>query len=187
MLALAKVEDAMVAAIREGVGDRVKAIDTLGGVWTLGMFRRLLQSAPAVYVASVSGRPVDGFSYTVDMTFEVFYVVANRGRDQAARRGDFREIGLYELMQATLPRLHGLTIDDVGTLRNDAVRNLFAELSLELGGTIWGARFVLPRLSLDVVTPVDLGQFKTFSSKWDLDQSQDGEPTAEGKVTLPQE
>lgn len=187
MLALAKIEDAMVAAIQAGVGNRVKVVDTLGGVWTLGMFRRLLQSAPAIYVASVSGRPVDGFDYTVDMSFEVFYLVANHGSGQAARRSDLREIGLYEMMQLTLPRLHGLTVPDVGTLKNDSVRNMFAELSLELGGTIWGARFRMPMISLDSPTPVDLSLFKTFNAAWDLDQAQDGEPKAVDTLTLPQD
>ena len=179
---IAAIEDAILAAAQNTLGNSVRKIESLPGGWSMDSLTRALQMAPGVYVAflgAASERAEGYFSgrFTV-------YLVSKGAIEQDRRRGNSRVIGAYDMLERLLPVFDGLDVSEAGTLRVSGVENLFRDALFDLGGTVYGITLVLPNMPIDYQADTStLDDFVTFDAKYDLDPSQAGEPVAEDTVT----
>ena len=181
------VEADILHQISETLVNCVSEIKTLPGPWSYDLLKQVLQKAPAVYVSFLGGQGnPDGFDASINARFDVYAVTKHFGNQQSARHGTNRTIGAYEIIETILPRLHGHTIDDVGTLQLRNVDNLFGEAMFELGGIIYAATFSLPNMTFPLNSDLTiLSPFEIYNATHQL---ADGlEPSAEDHVELPQE
>lgn len=187
MSLLRATEDTIIKTIENALQGKVTTVESLPGPLTLSTFRRLMAKAPAVGVAFIgSSRANRGEGASANARFDVFVAVEHGGNEAAGRRGDALAIGAYDILETICPRLNGLIVEDVGSIQFREAKNVFVEDSLNLGGAMYAASFAVP-FDFETITPPDLGVFKTLNATWDLDRSQNGEPTATNTVTLPQE
>lgn len=148
----------------------VKTIGTIPGPWSVDILRRMLQRAPAVYVAFINGdaRAVDGDA-VINARFDVAAVTEHHGTEADRRRGDKTQIGAYEILERAVPHLNNLVIDGAGTLRLDRIINLFNEATFTIGATVYVAQLTMPNLVLPVIeTGSDLDDFETFHADFDI-------------------
>ena len=182
MGSIATVEDAILAEVDAALGNTIRSRDTLPGGWTMDTLQRALQFAPGVYVA-FQGLAQAQTPGHYDGRFSV-YVVVKGAVEADRRRGNARVIGAYDILELLLPRLDGLTVSGIGTLRVRGVDNLFRDAMFDLGGTVYGINLALGNMPFEYQADMStLDDFVTFDAVYDLDPAQDGEPAAEDHVT----
>lgn len=188
---ISTIEDSIIQSVNDVLmqpgNEKLKVVESLPGAWSYDLLKRVLQKAPAVYVAFLGGkRSIDASDIILDGRFDV-YVITKQADEVTRRRGNARVIGAYDIIETIIPAINGRTIQDVGSLNLTGINNLFGEAMLDLGGTVYAATFSLPNMvfpyELDLLT---LDNFITFHADHDLDTSQADEPVASDDVTLPQ-
>lgn len=187
---IATVEDAIIAAAKTALGfpaaPVVREVESLPGNWTIEMLQRALQFAPGVHVAFVGGQAGTDDAY-LNGRF-VVYVVTKGVREKERRLGNPRVIGAYEIVSRLAPRLRGLRVTDVGTLKIVSVENPFTELMLDLGGTVYGITCEMPNMPWPDDTAYAAGtlaDFITYHAEHRFDPASPT-PDAEDEVALPQ-
>ena len=144
---IAHIEDTILSVVNDRLKNYLRATASLPGAWSVDLLKLLLQQAPGVFVAFVGGE-FDGNTVTLlNARFDV-YVVTKEPTELSRRRGSPVVLGAYEIIQALLPYLNNLTIPGYGSLRGKSVTNLFANILTELGGTVYGMSFELPRMPI---------------------------------------
>lgn len=159
---IAELEDAVIQAATSVLGDHVRTIESLPGQWSLDLLRRMFQQAPAVYIAWLGGKARDNNQPILSSRLDVLAVTKNARGEKARRRGDPNSIGAYQILEAIVPKLHGLDVADIGSLELVDVSNVFNEATFELGATVYAAQFRVP---VNLTAPVDLAglaKFETF-------------------------
>ncbi len=184
-MAIAAIEDAILAKVNATLPNLLRATDTLPGPWSLDLLRRLLQKAPGVYASFLGGKQSDEATIVMlDAKFDV-YLVSKEADETTRRRGNPRVIGCYDMIERLSPVLHGMEIGGIGSLDLVDVKNLFAGSMLDLGGTVYALTLRLPRLVLEApLDPVGLGDFITFRAESDIDG--DGIADFVNEFSLPQ-
>jgi phage gp37-like protein len=179
MALIVQVEDYILSVVNRvlpvganGVRGVLRQTGTLPGAWNLEILKRVLQTAPSVWVAFDGGEPrPDCNDPILDARFAV-YAVQKEPNELDRRRGAPGDIGAYEMIERLYPALHARTINGVGTLRAKTVRNMYGEDALDLGGTVYGLLLGIG-LTLPVLPdPPDpesgLGSFRHYHGDWDI-------------------
>jgi len=156
-MAIAAVEDAIIAACIAALNGKARDAESLPGGWTLDMLQRSLQIAPCVYVAYQGSTPGQDF-YKHKGRFTV-YTVSKGSTEPQRRRGNSRVMGAYDMLERLLPALSILAVPDIGQLKVTGVENLFRDAMFELGGTVYGIQCELPNMPFD---PPDISSLQDF-------------------------
>lgn len=182
---IAAIEDALLAQADAALGNTLRQTGSLPGGWNRDTLQRAVQYAPGVYAvfAGLRAGNVDGYHVG---RFAV-YVVAKAVDESARRRGSAVTIGAYDMVERLLPRLDGLTVADVGTLRSRGVENLFRDAMFDLGAAVYAINLELPNLPLEwSLDESSLDVFETFDARFDINSAEADEPVAEDNVSVPQ-
>lgn len=184
---IAAIEDDIIAVVKAAIGNKLRTVDSLPGDWDADMLRRLLLSAPAVYVAFLGGPKIKEADAVVgiDGRWSLFAITGHASGNAARRRGDGREIGAYEIIERLVPRLHNRTVPDVGTMTLRDVENLYSGTIDNRGVALYSAVFTLPVYFPEVLDETTLDIFATFHADWDH-APPDGQTDASDTVILPQ-
>lgn len=115
---LQKVEADIKAAIKEALGDKVREIGSHPGHWGASTVKHMVANAPSVYVGFSAGTHQDRGTDLLNGKWHVYLV----GRALNGKR----DLGIYQLLQQLLPKLHGLDLDQADALQFKQVKNLFS-------------------------------------------------------------
>lgn len=165
---LGDLENQLIALIKASpLGGRLKTVDSLPDTPDKDILKRWGVDAPAAYVVAMDG----SISQAVATPQFVVVLVARNARGhQAARHGDAKTVGLYEMLEAGIAELHGGQTDAASWqvsryqfMQEDALREQ-------------GLHVALVQIQADVDPPqkdaVNLGEFLEFHADIDI------EPTA---------
>jgi len=185
---LIDVEDYLIAEIKKLFGRRLKAVDSLPGDWDSDMLKRLIISAPAVYLAFTGGPRIKEQDTIVGINgrWSFFVITAHASGAAARRRGDSVQIGAYEIISLLAPHFDRLTVPDVGTLELERVENLYSGTIDTKGVSLYACLFTLPTYFDDIPDLSVLDNFEEFHGDWDLEPS-DGVLEAQTDINLPQD
>lgn len=184
MNTISDVEDDILAVVAATLPDKLRDKGSLPGSWSVDLLKQLLQKAPSVYVAFNGGPISDNDLCTIDARFDV-YSVTKEPAEITRRRGTPTTIGAYDIIHAVVPKLHMHTVAGVGTLHGVSITNLFSNVLTSLGGTVYAAQFMLPKMPLKgVFSDATLGNFITFHAESDING--DGVPDFTNQFNLPQ-
>lgn len=179
---LADSEESLVALIKATtVGKRLRLVSTLPDLPDADVLQRWVTDAPSVYV--VPGDGVIGTD-TVVLPFVLVMVAKNARGHEAARRGDGKVIGLYEMLDGLLAELHetpfghsAIYCQEYAWLQDKALRDkgLFAA-TLLLHTTV---NLPVPDISA-------LADFDELYASWGVvpQSEQAGKPLAEALIPL---
>lgn len=175
-------ESALVALIQKtAVGKRLRLVSTLPDLPDEDILKRWRAEAPSVYVVPGDG----GIELNaVSMPFSLVLVATNARGHEAARRGDGRVIGLYEMLDGLIAELHearfgsgALYCDRYEWLQDKGLRDngLFAVM-LQVQTS---AAIPEPDIS-------GLDEFDELYASWGVvpQGEQDGKPLAEALIPL---
>lgn len=146
------------------LGMRLKTVDSLPDTPDKDLLKRWGLDAPAAYVVAMDGA-LNGDVATPQ--FVVVLVARNARGHQAARHGDGRTVGLYEMLDAGIAELHGGQTDDANWtvtryqfVQDEALREQGLQTALVL-------------IQADVDPPqkdaINLGDFTEFHADYDLE------------------
>lgn len=180
---LGDLENELIAELKASeLGKRLKTIGSLPDVPDKDMITRWGLEAPAAYVASADGSLTD--RGTVSAPFVIVMVARNARGHKAARHGDGRVIGLYEMVDAGIALLNeAKTTSGVWYATGYEFMQL-AELRDR------GLSVALLALQTQCVVPTqattDLSDFDHLYANWKVvpDAEQDGKPLAEAFIYL---
>lgn len=163
---ISSVEDAILGVVNTTLPGVLRDTGSLPGAWSVELLKLLLQKAPGVFVAFNGGDMENSASaFLVNARFDV-YVVTKEPTELTRRRGSGGVIGAYDIIEALMPALNGYLIPGTGSLRAKSITNLFANILIELGGTVYAMQFTLPRLPL--VTGADLTTLLAGLAKFEI-------------------
>lgn len=146
------------------LGRRLKVVDSLPDTPDADLVKRWGVDAPAAYIVAADGT----LSQAIATPQFVLVLVARNARGhQAARRGDGKTIGLYEMLDAAIAELHGGQTADAGWqvtryqfLHDNPMRDQ-------------GLQIALVQLQADTDPPqkdaTNLGEFLEFHADFDID------------------
>jgi hypothetical protein len=162
---LGDLENQLIALLKESpLGARLKTVDSLPETPDKDVIKRWGLDAPAAYVVAMDG----SISQAVATPQFVVVLVARNARGhQAARHGDGKTIGLYEMLDAGIAELHGGQTEDASWqvsryqfMQEDALREQ-------------GLHVALVQLQADTDPPqkdaVNLGEFLEFHADYDIE------------------
>lgn len=109
---LTEAEDALVAAIKAApIAKKLKQVDTLPDLDGDSLVSKFATDAPAVYVAPAASFGISNSVVTVG--FGIACVARNAGGQAAARKGDGKMIGMYQIAEIVAALLDGFKAGDV--------------------------------------------------------------------------
>lgn len=140
--------------------------------------------APGVYVVALDGEVGQA---TVNAPFAIVVVAQHAGTTTAARQGDRRMIGLYEMIRLLVASIHGQRSSSAGCwyvgkyqfLQDPALRDHNLDVALLL---VTGAAEI-PEIDVS-----DLTDFNELYNSWGVvpREKQEGKPLCEALITLDQ-
>lgn len=146
------------------LGTRLKVVDSLPDTPDKDLLKRWGLDAPAAYVVAMDGTLSQAIATP---QFVVVLVARNARGHQAARRGDGRTIGLYEMLDAGIAELHGGQTDD-GSWQVTRYQFVQDEALREQG-----LQAVMVLLQADCDPPqkdaVNFGDFTEFHADFDIE------------------
>lgn len=170
---LAEIETGLVTLIRNSsLGKRLRQVDSLPDLDGDSLIGRFATDAPAVYVAMGSFPVKNRYARP---KFGIACVAKNSRSHQAARHGDGVVIGLYEMLDAAMAFLDGAVIDTGDAQVSFEVVSCDQVLSDALYQKGIYAAVVQLQTTAEIPLPsdaVDLADFKTFHSDYDVDPHQ---------------
>lgn len=179
---LAKVEDAVIERCKKLFGNHLKAVKDLPGGWDANTLRAAFRAVPGVYVAWSGGAATSGNRAGIDSRYAVYVMTGHASGERARRRGDNRDLGAYEILERLVPGLHGLKIEDVGSLQLERVDNLYSDQLDKEGVVIYGVSFALNKMMFPA--PMDVASLADFAIFHANHQVPDG-PDTQTHQTLP--
>jgi len=164
---LAEAENAIVAAIKAApIAQKLKQVDTLPDLDGDSLVNRFATDAPAVYVAPAASFAIKGA--IVDVGFGIACVARNAGGQAAARKGDGKMIGMYQIAETIASLLDGFKAADVPlyatsiSIMND---EKIYKAGLQVAVITLQGQATLPP-SID---PAGLDDFVTFNAQYDIE------------------
>lgn len=140
--------------------------------------------APGVYVVALDGE-IGPFSASIP--FALVVVAQHAGTTTAARQGDRRMMGLYEMMRILVASIHGQRSSDVGCwyvgkyqfLQDTALRDHNLDVALLLVNGV---------ADIPAIDTSDLADFNQLYTSWGVvpREAQEGKPLSEALITLDQ-
>lgn len=143
----------------EAAFPKVLRTGSLGGGWTLDSLRQSLQMAPGAYVSFLGGKSGDYKTTKTPSRFDL-YIVTKGALELPRRTG---AVGAYDLVQTLIPKLHQLTVPNVGVLKFEQVNNLFKEATFKLGGTVYALQFSIDLYFELPAAPQNIATHLSFS------------------------
>ena len=182
---ISTVEAALIVRIRELLGAKVRKVDSLPGDLDEEILKKMLISAPGVYVSFGGGSVGSKHAYPPQISSRwTVFVVTGHASGQAARRtGDQVQMGAYALTSILAGALDSWVVEDVGGLELADVRNLFTGALDAKGCALYGLSFTLPMEFPPEVDVASLDDFVTFNAEYDL-APVEGNNAATDRVTL---
>lgn len=169
-MSLLAIEDNLIATIKSIVTDKVRTVDSLPGDWDDETLKRLLRLMPGVFVVFAGGAPerAGGTSAQLNSVWLVYAATAHASGEAARRRGDARQVGAYELLELLVPRLHGHTVPNEGTLSFARIENLYTGAIDKQGVAVYAATFNMPIALPSNLDPALLDAFERFEAQYDI-------------------
>lgn len=146
-----KAETDIKKAIKTLLGHTVKAVETHPGNWGKETIKKMLVTAPCVYVGFTMGSLQNDDQLKVSWRV---YLVAR------ALQGH-KEVGIYAMTEHLL-KLHGLDLDQPDSLKFKQVKNLFSFAEAQQGVCCYEMSFELLMNWPDQVDASTLDDFKRF-------------------------
>jgi phage gp37-like protein len=168
---LGDLENELIALIKESpLGKRLKPVDSLPDTPDKDVIKRWGVDAPAAYLVAMDGSITQAIATP---QFVVVLVARNARSHQAARQGDGKTIGLYEMMEACIGELHGGQTDNASW---QVTRYQFQQ-EAELRNQGLCAALVLVQADVDPPQKdgMNLGEFLEFHADFDIDPLTPGE------------
>lgn len=169
MTATGAMEDALVAALRNAFGGRVREVDHKPDRLDVDELARILSMAPALYVAFL-GMPRKGTPEGVWIAqFGVYALAQNAAGERARRRGDGVTIGAYEMAEMVVRHLDGWAPDQAaGQIEAVSIENLYAAAFEKAGRTVYAVTLEIPLVLPRGIDPNTLEPFVTLDISWDV-------------------
>lgn len=162
-MSITAAENALVALVKAHFAGKLKAVESIPSDWDEDTFRRVLRSAPGVFV-SYGGGAVRELGQASHMARFVLFVATTHASGELARRhGDAREIGAYAVIEHLVHLLDGRIIDGIGSVTVTEIQNLFSGPIEKQGAAIYGVVVTLPiQFDPDLEPAPTLDDFLTF-------------------------
>lgn len=182
---IGRVEDAIIKAVTAAtVIDGVPLLKTVESVphnFDFAEATVRLRLAPAVYVSFLGGPATEETTAAIDAEWALYFLMQNPAGEKGRRRG---EDGAYQLLRLVVPAIHGLVVEDVGSLSLGAVNNLFNEQLDRAGLSLYAASFRLPML-FPPLEPKDILALVHADWSWTRELAPPGgEGTAEDDINM---
>lgn len=165
------IEDALLEECKAVLGSRVRTVDSLPGDWDDAMLTRLASFVPAVYVAFNGGERQASqgqLEARIDGRWSLIVVTGHASGQAARRRGDAVQAGAYELLAVLVPRLHGFTVPNEGTLTFVNIVNLYSGSVDSQGLAVYVATFSVPMTLGNPLDESTLDDFEVFAPRLDV-------------------
>ena len=164
------LEDAIICRLRDAFDGRLREVDHKPAKFDADELLRILNQAPAIYVAFLGWQRSPRLPGSVSATFGAYLVAANASGERARRRGDEATIGAYEMAVVTAGSLdRWVPAGAAGPIEVQSCENLYATAFEKAGRTVYG-------LVCDV--PVQI------QDAWGVPQNDAGDATGAPPVTL---
>lgn len=168
---LGDLESELIALIKDSpLGKRLKTVDSLPDTPDKDVITRWGLDAPAAYVVAMDGSITQAIATP---QFVVVMVARNARGHQAARKGDGKAIGLYEMLEAGIAELHG------GQTDSGSWQVTRYQFSQDAALRDKGLYVAMVLVQADVDPPqreaVNLGEFLVFHADFDLEPHTQGE------------
>jgi len=164
---LAEAENALVAAIKAApIAQKLKQVDTLPDLDGDSLVKRFATDAPAVYVAPAASFGISNSVVTVG--FGIACVARNANGQAAARKGDGKMIGMYQIAEIVAALLDGFKAGDVplyATSISIMNEEKIYKAGLQVAVITLQGKATLPP-SIDATS---LDDFITLNSQYDID------------------
>ena len=164
------LEDAIICRLREAFDGRLKEVDHKPAKFDADELLRILNQAPAIYVAFLGWQRSPRLPGSVNATFGAYLVAANASGERARRRGDEATIGAYEMAVVTAGSLdRWVPAGAAGPIEVQSCENLYATAFEKAGRTVYGLVCDVPvQIQDDWSTPTSLDDFITFHADQDI-------------------
>lgn len=170
---LSSQEAGLLSLIQGAVGEAVRRVVPLPGVWDDQLLKRLAnaQALPGVYLAFERARRNSNNALSVQYTGEWSVVVAvgTAAGEQARKTGDATTIGAHALLAALVGALDGLDVAEQGSITCGEISNLFTGAIQQQGLAVYALALELP-FSVDKTQNGSLDVFATFAPRLDMPQ-----------------
>ena len=177
---LADAEDAIVAAVKEALGETVQTVETLPGPWDQDALTLAFRRMPGVWVYFDGGSPGKGRG-RLNGQFMAYAVTAHASGGRERQRGNSRQIGAYEIIERVVPSLDQHSAGDLGTLRFGGLRVLTPASAQRKGVAVYEMAFGLEMAFPAPRDTADLADFKIYSATHEVGNG----PPTESYVELP--
>ncbi|WP_271311882.1 DUF1834 family protein [Yersinia intermedia] len=172
-----EISDALLAGIRQLFGKTLRKVDTHPGQWSDSAVKTIINTAPAVYVAWLGGRP-GTIRQTMVSTWGIFIsaqVLNGRTQDSP---------GIYQIVERLTAWLHGRRLDPAGRFVLTQAGNLWSDIQSAGGVAVYGLYFEAPQQLPDAIdlNDDDIGDYATHFQQW---AEPAGTPEQEALISLP--
>lgn len=163
---LAEAENALIALIKAApIGSKLREVASLPDLDGDSLVKKFATDAPAVYFAAA---PFTVSDRLARLRFGVACVARNSRGHTAARQGDGKLIGLYEMMEAVAAVLDGATAGNTGwrVTSGDFMND---EILYKAG--VYAGVVQIESYGVELPAPVDeasLAPFQTFHADYDI-------------------
>jgi phage gp37-like protein len=194
---LADLENELIAAIKASpLGRKVRSVDSLPKLDGKALVSRFLTDVPAVYVApGAFGATPEGLLLP---RFGIAVLAKNAAGQVAARQGDSKTIGVYDMIDALISVLWNFSGSCAWHFRSAAM--IDDDVLFQNG--LWGALLQIDGTAVEPPAPIDeaaLDAFLTFhddidiaplqipavQAEWSQANYIHGQPDAQDQITLP--
>lgn len=164
---LAEVEDGLIALIRaSALGQKLATVASLPDLDAESLVKRFGAEAPAVYVSLGSFPIADG---AASLKLGLVAVARNSRGHDAARKGDGKMIGLYQILESVAALVDGKTVGGAGWRVTSA--DFMADDVLYRNGLYAGVVRIETPAAVTLPAAIDeaaLALFETLYSDYDL-------------------
>lgn len=177
---ISEAQAAIIAAIRQTLGDSVKSVEPHPGDWSVQTLQRVIMSAPAVYVAWLGAKPGNRAQQIVNK-----WVVFIAAQTLNGVRAD--AVGTYQITDRLMAMFAGTSIPGVNAMNFTDARNLWSEQQSNTGAAMY-ALYYDESATLEPITPEDglddfLRQYQRFHQP--SDDGLDDAPDMKAHINLP--
>lgn len=170
------ISDAMISGIQTLFGPTLRNVDTHPGQWSDSTVSLIINTAPAVYVAWLGGRP-GRIPDTEVSTWGVFISAEVLDGKQTDT------IGIYQIKERLTGWLNKRRLGPSGPFALTQSGNLWSDTQSNAGVTVYGLYFDAPQpLPVYIPDEDDIGDYATHYQQWD---KPDGTPEQEAEIHLP--
>jgi phage gp37-like protein len=186
---IATIEDVLIDQTEKLFAQRVRTVEWAPPDWDEDYIKRILILLPGVFWIFHGATRLDEGAATIKLDTQWTCVAATKHAQEPKKRarGDAREIGCYDIIEAIIARFDGLVIDNVGVLETIDWNNDLA-LKLEKQALMTQSASFHMLIDLDRIVDADdanIAAFLRFNDTFDVGAKPTAPPTKDN-VELPQ-